>query len=103
MGDFSADNVQLYSPTSNLTGPRTLIPNTGCAQDAANTPGTCIPQNMLSPQALSLLNYIPLPNLPGQALNFHLQANVPGLSNRLNVNVTHQLVEIQPARELQPQ
>ena len=90
-GDFSADNVQLYNPASNLTGPRTLMPNAGCAQDAANAPGTCIPQNMVSQQSLNLLSYIPAPNLPGQTLNYHLQTNLPGLSNRLNINVTHQI------------
>lgn len=91
IGDFSAANVQLYNPTSNLAGPRTLMPNAGCQQDLANAPGTCIPQNMISPQALSLLNYIPPPNLPGQTLNFHLQTNLPALSQRLSVRVTHQL------------
>ncbi len=29
--------------------------------------------------------------MPGQTLNYHLQTNLPGLSNRLNVNVTHQI------------
>ncbi len=91
MGDFSADNVQLYNPASNLTGPRTLMPSAGCQQDLANAPGTCIPQNLISQQSLSLLNYIPLPNLPGQTLNYHLQTNLPGLSNSLNVNVTHRI------------
>src|ERR1035437_1271590 len=38
-----------------------------------------------------ILSYIPQPNLPGQTLNYHLQTNVPGVSNRLNVNVTHQI------------
>jgi trimeric autotransporter adhesin len=91
MGDFSADNVQLYNPASNLTGPRTLMPNTGCAQDLANAPGTCIPTSMISQQSLSLLQYIPLPNLPGQTLNFHLQTNLPSLSQRLNIHITHQI------------
>jgi hypothetical protein len=99
-GDFSADNVQLYDPLSNLTGPRTLMPNTGCFQATPASPlppvGTCIPTNRISPQAINLLNYIPLPNIPvtnvaGQNFNYHLQTNVPGISNRLNVNVTHQL------------
>jgi trimeric autotransporter adhesin len=44
-----------------------------------------------NPVAISLLNYIPAENLAGERLNYHLQNNVPGLSNRLNVNVTHQL------------
>ncbi len=41
--------------------------------------------------AANLLNFFPAENLPGQRLNFHLQTNVPSLSNRLNVNVTHQI------------
>ena len=99
-GDFSADNVQLYNPLSNLTGPRTLMTNTGCFQATPASPlapaGTCIPTNLISQQAINLLNYIPAPNIPvtnvaGQNFNFHLQTNVPGVSNRLNVNVTHQL------------
>jgi hypothetical protein len=90
-GDFSALNTQLYNPLSSSTGPRTLIPNTGCAQDAANAPGTCIPQSMISQTSLQLLNYIPQPNLPGQTLNYHLQTNLPGLNNRFNTNVTHQI------------
>jgi trimeric autotransporter adhesin len=95
MGDFSNADVQLYNPLSNLTGPRTLMPSAGCA-NPANAPGTCIPQSMISQQSLSLLNYIPLPNVTCPATdvicqNFHLQTNLPGLSNRLNVNVTHQI------------
>jgi hypothetical protein len=95
-GDFSADNVQLYDPASNLNGPRMLISNSGCQQDAANASGTCIPQNRISQQAQSLLAYVPLPNisvlnLSGQKFNYHLQTNLPGLSNRLNVNVTHRI------------
>src|SRR6202040_2205326 len=34
---------------------------------------------------------IPVTNVAGQNFNFHLQTNVPGVSNRLNVNVTHQI------------
>ena len=99
-GDFSADNVLLYNPLSNLTGPRALMPNAGCNQATPASPlppaGTCIPTNMISQQSINLLNYVPTPNLPmtnvaGQNFNYHLQTNVPGLSNRLNVNVTHQI------------
>ncbi len=43
------------------------------------------------PVAIGLLNYIPHENLPGQRLNYHLRTNLPGLSNRLNVNITHQI------------
>ncbi len=99
-GDFSADNVQLYNPLSNLNGPRALMPNAGCYQATPGSPlpaaGTCIPTSMISQQSINLLNYIPLPNIPltdvaGQSFNYHLQTNVPGLSNRVNVNVTHQI------------
>ncbi len=99
-GDFSADNVLLYNPLSNLNGPRALMTNSGCYQATPGSPlppaGTCVPTNLISQQAISLLNYVPLPNLPatsigGQNFNYHLQTNVPGVSNRLNVNVTHQL------------
>ncbi len=99
-GDFSADNFQLYDPLSNLTGPRSLMTNVGCYQAAPASPlpppGTCIPTNRISTQAMNLLAYIPMPNIPvtnvaGQNFNYHLQTNVPGLSNRLNVNVTHQI------------
>jgi trimeric autotransporter adhesin len=99
-GDFSADNTLLYDPLSNLTGPRSLMTNAGCYQATPSSPlppvGACIPTNLISTQAVNLLAYIPMPNIPvtnvaGQNFNYHLQTNLPGLSNRLNVNVTHQL------------
>lgn len=99
-GDFSADNVQLYDPNSNLTGPRTLMTNSGCFQATSSSrlppAGTCIPTARISQQASNLLAFLPLPNIPatgiaGQNFNYHLQTNLPGLSNRLNVNVTHQI------------
>jgi hypothetical protein len=99
IGDFSGvTNIQLFNnvldPTTK-TVTSTLMPNAGCA-NPADAPGTCIPTNMISSQASSLLGFIPLPNVPCTngvcpALNFHLQTNVPGLSNRLNVNITHQI------------
>ena len=99
-GDFSADNVLLYNPLPNLTSPRTLMTNVGCYQATSSSPlpppGTCIPTNLISTQAIGLLAYIPTANIPvtnvaGQNFNYHLQTNVPGLSNRLNVNITHQI------------
>ena len=99
-GDFSADNTLLYDPLSNLNGPRGLLTNAGCFQATPGAPvppaGTCIPTNLISQQAIGLLGYIPEPNIPstkigGQSFNYHLQTNVPGLSNRLNANLTHQI------------
>ena len=47
---------------------------------------------------------IPVTSIAGQNFNYHLQTNLPGLSNRLNVNVTHQIsVEAERAGELQPE
>ena len=99
IGDFSGvQNVQLYNNVFNSmtnTATSTLMPNAGCANQA-DAPGTCIPTSMISPQSTALLGYIPLPNVPCTSLpcpaqNYHLQTNLPGLSNRLNVNVTHQI------------
>ena len=51
-GDFSADNILLYNPLSNLNGPRTLMTNAGCFQATSSSPlppaGTCIPTNLIS-------------------------------------------------------
>jgi hypothetical protein len=88
MGDFT--NVLLYNPAT----PGQLF--AGCTQSSCSIPvASSCPANastLTSAQtAQCLLSYIPLPNLPGQTLNYHLQTNLPGLSNRLNVNVTHQI------------
>jgi hypothetical protein len=88
MGDFT--NVLLYNPAT----PGQLFP--GCTQSSCSIPvaSSCPASSgtLTSAQtAQCLLSYIPSPNLPGQTLNYHLQTNLPGLSNRLNVNVTHQI------------
>jgi len=65
-GDFaglttqSGNAVPIYDP-----GCGTGDPNKG-----KPFPGNSIPANCLSPQAQALLNYVPLPNLPGQNENF---------------------------------
>jgi hypothetical protein len=91
-GDFSADNVLLYSNTFNAatqTYSSTLIP--GCPQNCSILPANSNSYTPSEKIAQSLLSYIPLPNVPGRTLNYHLQTNLPGLSNRLNVNITHQI------------
>jgi len=56
-----------------------------------------------------LLNYIPTPNIPvtnvaGHNFNYHFASESPGLSNRLNVNISQSnFLETEPAGELQPQ
>ncbi len=59
-GNFSAYNTTIYNPnTGNADG-------TGRQAFAGNQ----IPGNLISPAALKLQNYLPLPNLPGTANNF---------------------------------
>ncbi|HEY2646831.1 MAG TPA: carboxypeptidase-like regulatory domain-containing protein, partial [Candidatus Acidoferrales bacterium] len=105
-GDFSNENLLLYNNTFNpstQTYTSTLVP--GCPLNCSiHIPTSCptgmspaaMSQCMSAMTAQSLLNYIPLPNLcptptTCPALDYHLQTNVSGLSNRLNVNVTHQI------------
>ncbi len=76
MGDFSARGVQLFDPQSSVGGPRTPF-------------GTSIPAGRLDAAALGLLKFIPLPNLPGLAQNFHLQTRVPTASDTFNIRVLH--------------
>jgi len=75
-GDFTARGAQLFDPNSNLTGPRTLL-------------GSVIPAGMIDPAAAGLLQFIPLPNLPGTVQNFHLQARIPQSSDRFNIRLAH--------------
>jgi hypothetical protein len=78
MGDFTARGVQLFDPNSNLTGPRTPL-------------GSVIPAAMLDPAAVGLLEFIPLPNLPGTVQNFHLQTRVPQSTDSFNIRLMHTL------------
>ena len=105
-GNFSQENLLLYNNTYNpstQTYTSTLVP--GCPLNCSITIPTSCPSG-ISPAAMQcnsaltaqslLINYIPKPNLcptptTCPALDYHLQTNVPGVSNRLNVNVTHQI------------
>src|SRR5207248_6371704 len=58
---------QIYNPTSGsspFNSPQPFLGN------------VIFPESLNKP-ALGLLNYIPLPNLPGQVQNFHLQDGLP--------------------------
>ncbi|MGZ4786902.1 MAG: outer membrane beta-barrel protein [Terriglobales bacterium] len=48
-----------------------------------------IPANMISNSAKQLMNYIPLPNLPGTTQNFHYVTSTTNDSNNLNVRLIH--------------
>ena len=50
-----------------------------------------LPQNMISSSAKSLLNYIPLPNLPGTSQNFQYVTAATSNSNDLNVRINQAL------------
>ena len=75
-GNFTARGLQLFDPLSNIGGPRTSF-------------GSVIPQNRLNAASVGLLEFIPLPNLPGLVQNFHLQTNVPTSSDRFNARIVH--------------
>lgn len=75
-GDFTARGVQLFDPLSNLAGPRSLL-------------GSVIPASRLDPAALALMQFFPLPNLPGTVQNFHLQSTMPQSGDRVNVRILH--------------
>ncbi len=53
--------------------------------------GNQIPADRISPIARSLLNYVPLPNLPGSVLNYHLQQNLANRSDALILRINHRL------------
>ena len=70
----------LDDPSSNPAGPRTPFPN--------NT----IPMARMNQAALGLLNYIPLPNVPGATIqNFHLQESLPIANDRVMGRIGEQL------------
>ncbi|MBZ5514930.1 MAG: TonB-dependent receptor [Acidobacteriia bacterium] len=85
-GDFSQATISsgplagtvptIYNPASN---PRTPFS------------GNVIPTDQLNPAALGLLQFIPLPNLPGAVQNFHLQESLPSSTDRVMGRIGHQI------------
>ena len=71
-GDFSSAGTQLYDPATGLP-----------------FPGNQIPLTRMDAGALSLLRFIPLPNLDGTTRNFHYVTTNQSVSDNLNVRVTH--------------
>jgi uncharacterized membrane protein YgcG len=74
LGSGSASPVSIFDPA---TG-QPFLNNT-------------IPQGRISPAALGLLQYIPQPNLPGDAQNFHFVTSVNNSSDDLNVRLNYVL------------
>ncbi|HEX2456711.1 MAG TPA: TonB-dependent receptor [Vicinamibacterales bacterium] len=71
-GDFSSDPAQLFDP---LTG--------------QPFQGNVIPSDRLSSASLTLLPFIPEPNLPGDTQNFHYLTAVTSASDDVNLRLTH--------------
>ena len=69
----------IYDPLSNPAGPRTPF--------ADNR----IPAARFDPAAVGLLQFIPLPNLPGAVQNFHLQEALPSSNDRVMGRIGHQI------------
>src|SRR6185369_9606068 len=64
--------VQIFDPVTNLPFPNNTLPQ-------------------LDSAALGLLNFIPLPNLPGSTQNFHYITSADTNSDDLNIRVNHAL------------
>jgi hypothetical protein len=81
-GDFSGSSVQLINPQTGLA--------------FANNQ---IPANMIDPSALALLNYIPLPNVPGATTNnFEHAATTLSTSNAISLRLTQNLTPNLPTQ-----
>jgi len=55
----------------------------------AALPNNVLPQSILDPAALGLLQFIPLPNSPGVVQNFHYVTSTANNSNDVNVRLNH--------------
>ncbi len=51
--------------------------------------GSIIPQSQINPAARGLLQFIPVPNLPGTVDNFHYLTSATDNENNLNVHLVH--------------
>jgi hypothetical protein len=71
--------VQIFNPATNAPFP--------C--NPPLQPCNTIPQASLNSAALGLLNYIPLPNLPGNYQNFHYVTSATSDSDDLNIRLNH--------------
>ena len=89
MGNFSDTTIPsgplagttpiIYQPQSGTLGPRTPFP------------GDQIPTTMFNPASVGLLQYIPMPNLPGSVQNFRLQEGLPANNDRVMGRIGREL------------
>lgn len=79
-----------FSSTLTRSGPAAGLPVT-VINPATGQPftGGVIPQGQINPAARGLLQFIPLPNLPGTVDNFHFLTATADNENNLNVHLVH--------------
>jgi hypothetical protein len=56
-------------------------------------PGNRIPANRIDPIPLGLLKFIPLPNLPGSVMNYHINQALPSGNDTFSLRVNHRLTK----------
>ena len=78
-GQYAGTVPTIYDPLSSPTGARTAFM------------GNVIPTPRLNSAATGLLPYIPLPNLPGEVQNFHLQKPLPSSNDRVMGRIGQQI------------
>jgi hypothetical protein len=71
-GDYSAGSVTLIDPITHQP-----------------FPGNQIPASRIDPAAQALLRFIPLPNLPGTARNFHNTSTTQSALDNVSMRLTH--------------
>lgn len=85
-GDFSNSGVTVYDP-------RTTIPDPSRPGQflRAPFPNNRIPQDRFDPASVSLLKFLPLPNLPGTVDNYLSNEKLRQKNNQITAKVDHQL------------
>ena len=84
-GDFSALSAVIYDPSTQQPFPGNKIANVA---DSSVCPAAGAPVPVgINPQAWSLMQYIPQPNLPGSVKNFHFITTALSNLDDLNVRV----------------
>ena len=78
-GPYAGSVPTIYDPLSIAAGARTPFA------------GNAIPAPRLNSAATGLLQYIPLPNLPGEVQNFHLQEPLPSSNDRVMARIGQQI------------
>ena len=78
-GPYAGNVPTIYDPLTSATGARTAFM------------GNAIPTLRLNSAATGLLQYIPLPNLPGEVQNFHLQESLPSSNDRVMGRIGQQI------------